>query len=151
VSSHSVSLALLRFGLVLGHQGILPMMRLPFLFGLGGRIGSGQQVMSWVHIEDVLGSIAHVMLIANSDSRSIEGVYNVTAPQPVTQNEFAKSLARALHRPSVLAVPASLVRSVMGEQAMIMLEGQRVYPTRLEQSGYHFRFPQLQAALCDLC
>jgi hypothetical protein len=151
VSSHGVSLALLRFGLVLGHQGILPMMRLPFLFGLGGRIGSGQQVMSWVHIEDVLGSIAHVMLIANSDPRSVEGVYNVTAPQPVTQNEFAKTLARVLHRPSVLAAPASLVRGVLGEQAMIMLEGQRVYPTRLEQCDYHFRFPQLEAALRDIC
>ena len=105
--------------------------------------------MSWVHIEDVLGSIAHLM--ANPDLRSVDGVYNVTAPQPVTQKEFAKTLARVLHRPSVLALPASLVRIALGEQAIVLLEGQRVYPARLEHSGYHFRFPQLEAALRDFC
>ena len=148
-TSHDVPLALLRFGLVLGHQGILPMMRMPFLFGLGGRIGSGEQAVSWVHIEDVLGIIADLM--TNSDPRSVEGVYNVTAPQPVTQNEFAQTLARVLRRPSVLAVPATLIRIALGEQAVVVLEGQRVYPVRLQQRGYHFRFPQLEAALRDFC
>jgi hypothetical protein len=89
--------------------------------------------------------------MANPDPRSVEGVYNVTAPQPVTQNEFAKTLARVLHRPCVFAVPAGLVRIALGEQAMVLLEGQRVYPARLEQDGYHFRFPQLEAALRDFC
>jgi NAD dependent epimerase/dehydratase family enzyme len=89
--------------------------------------------------------------MANSDRRSIEGVYNVTAPQSVTQKEFARTLAHVLHRPSLLAMPASLIRIALGEQAMVLLEGQRVYPARLEQDGYHFRFPGLEAALRDLC
>jgi hypothetical protein len=146
VTSHGVPLAVLRFGVVLGHQGALPMMRLPFLVGLGGRIGSGRQVMSWVHIEDVLHIIAHLM-----SSPAAQGVYNATAPQTVTQSEFARALARVLHCPCLVPTPAGVIRLVLGEQAMLLLEGQRVYPARLEKDGYHFHFPQLEAALRDLC
>lgn len=149
VASHGVPLAILRFGIVLGHQGALPMMRLPFLAGLGGRIGSGRQVMSWIHIDDVLDIIAHIM--ANPNPRSAAGVYNLTAPDPVTQTEFAKTLARVLRRPSLLPAPAALLRLFLGEQAMLLLEGQRVRPARLEEEGYQFHFPQLEPALRDLC
>src|SRR5205807_2043826 len=134
---------------VLGHKGALPVMRLPFLLGLGGRIGNGRQVMSWVHIKDVLGSIAHI--ISNSTARSVDGTYNVIAPQAVTQGEFAKTLGRVLHRPAVLPMPAGVMRFILGEQATILLTGQRAYPAHLERDGYQFRFPQLESALRDLC
>jgi len=149
VSTCSVPLAILRLGIVLGHQGALPLMRLPFLAGVGGRLGSGRQVVSWIHIEDVLGAIAHVM--ANPDAASVEGVYNLTAPQPVTQNEFARTLARVLHRPSLLPMPAGMVRIALGEQAMLLLQGQRAWPSRLLKDGYLFHFPELEPALRDLC
>ncbi len=149
VTNYGIALAILRFGVVLGRQGALPVMRLPFLFGLGGRLGSGRQVMSWVHIEDVLGAIAHI--ISNSGTRSVAGTYNVVAPQAVTQGEFARTLGRILHRPSVAPTPAWVMRCVLGEQATILLTGQRAYPTHLERDGYQFRFPQLESALRDLC
>lgn len=149
VARHHVPLAVLRLGVVLGHQGALPLMRLPFLAGMGGRLGTGRQVMSWIHIDDVLNIIAHIM--ANPNASAVAGVYNVTAPQPVTQMEFARILARVLHRPSLLPTPAALLRLVLGEQAMLLLEGQRVSPARLEKEGYRFHFWQLEAALRDLC
>lgn len=149
VTSQDVSLAILRFGVVLGHQGALAVMRRPFLAGVGGRVGTGRQVVSWIHIDDVLNIVAHIM--ANPHSGDAAGVYNVTAPQPTTQSEFARALARVLHRPSLLPVPAAALRLVMGEQAMLLLEGQRIYPARLEKEGYQFRFPQLETALRDLC
>ena len=148
VTFEGVPLALLRLGLVLGHEGALPRMRLPFMLGLGGRIGSGRQVMSWVHIEDVVGVIA--FLIAHAEPRQISGTYNVTAPHAVTQSEFARTLAAELHRPAFTRLPAALLRLVLGAQAVVLLEGQRVYPMRLEQLGYKFRFARLDSALRDL-
>jgi uncharacterized protein len=149
VTSHGVPVAIVRFGIVLGHQGALPMMRLPFLAGLGGKLGSGRQFISWIHIDDVINIVAHIM--ANPNSRGAAGAYNLTAPQPVTQNEFARTLARVLHRPSLLPMPAAMLRLILGEQAMLLLEGQRVRPARLEEEGYRFRFPRLEPALRDLC
>jgi len=146
VMKHDVALAILRFGLVLGHQGALPRMRLPFKLGLGGPIGSGRQVVSWVHVEDTVGVIAWLM--ANTDS---QGIYNVTAPQAVTQREFAKALAGVLHRPAIATLPGVVVRCALGAQSMLLLEGQRVYPARLVQASYPFRFPKLEDALRDLC
>jgi uncharacterized protein (TIGR01777 family) len=148
-TQHGVAVAVLRFGVVLGHQGALPLMRLPFLFGLGGRMGNGRHVISWIHVDDVLGIIAH--LIAGSDAQRVQGAYNATAPQPVAQRDFAKTLARVLHRPSFMPTPAFALRWLLGEQSVLLLEGQRVWPARLQQSGYSFRFPDLEAALRDLC
>jgi uncharacterized protein (TIGR01777 family) len=144
-----VALAVLRFGVVLGHQGALPPMRIPFKLGLGGPIGSGRQVMSWVHIDDVVGVIAYLMAGANANARA--GVYNVTSPHPVMQSEFARSLARVLHRPAIVRLPAALVRAALGAQATLLLDGQRVVPATLLQGGYQFRFADLEAALRDLC
>lgn len=148
VSQYGIPLAVLRLGLVFGYQGVLPAMRAPFMFGIGGSIGEGRQVMSWVHIDDVLGVMAHLM--NNTDPKQIQGVYNVTAPQPITQREFAHTLGRVWHRPSVFTTPAVLFRWLLGEQATLMLDGQRVAPAKLEHSGYRFLFPQLEVALQDL-
>jgi len=148
-TQHGVPVAVVRFGVVLGHQGALPLMRLPFLFGLGGPMGTGRQIISWIHVDDVLGIIAH--LISGSDPQSIQGPFNATAPDPVPQREFARTLARVLHRPSIMPTPAFALRCLLGEQSVMVLEGQRVWPARLQQSGYQFRFPSLEAALHDLC
>lgn len=149
VAQYGVALAVLRFGLVLGHQGALPRMRIPFKLGLGGPIDSGRQVVSWVHVEDVVGVIAWLM--ANPDLHAIDGTYNVTAPRPVTQKEFAKTLAGVLHRPAWARLPGVVLRCALGAQAVLLLEGQRVYPARLLQAGYRFRFAELDPALRDLC
>ncbi len=148
VTRHGVPLAILRFGLVFGHQGVLPALLMPFLFGVGGRMGHGRQVVSWVHIADVLGVMAHLM--AHSDAKRIQGTYNVTAPQSVQQTVFAKTLGKVWRRPSAIPMPGFVLQMALGEQATLMLDGQRVYPKKLEESGYHFRFPVLETALRDL-
>lgn len=148
VRAFGVPLAIVRFGLVFGHQGVLPAMRLPFLLGFGGRLGHGRQVISWVHIDDVLGAIAHLMNLPNPVHA--HGIYNVTAPHPITQAEFAKIAARVWHRPNWFPTPARLFRGLLGEQATLLVDGQRAYPAALERSGYRFRFPHLEGALTDL-
>jgi uncharacterized protein len=89
--------------------------------------------------------------MADANANVVQGVYNVTSPYPVTQAEFARTLARILHRPAIVRLPAVLVRAALGAQATLLLDGQRVVPARLLQAGYHFRFADLDAALRDLC
>ncbi len=143
-----VPLAILRFGVVFGRQGALPAMRLPFLAGVGGPVGEGRQMMSWVHIHDLLGVVAHLM--TRPDSVRAAGVYNVTSPQPVTQKTFAQSVGKVWRRPSFMRLPGFILRAVLGEQATLMLDGQRAVPVRLMESGYRFRFPDILSALQDL-
>lgn len=142
-----VRVACLRLGLVLGRGGALPMLLLPVRLGLGGRLGPGRQWLSWVHIDDVLAAVAHAW---QADGPPACSVYNVTAPQQVTQLEFTRTAARVLHRPSVLATPAAPVRLLLGEQSDLLLEGQRVHPARLLDEGFTFRHPLLEGALRDL-
>lgn len=139
-----VRVACLRFGLVLGRGGALPMLLLPVRLGLGGRLGSGQQWMSWVHIDDVLGAIAHALKAGGPPAFS---AYNVTAPQQLTQLEFTRTAARVLHRPSFFPTPAAPLRLLLGEQSDLLLEGQRVQPARLLREGFEFRHPALEGAL----
>lgn len=145
---YDVPVAILRLGLVFGYQGVLPALLRPFLLGIGGRIGNGKQPVSWVHIDDVLGVIAHVM--TDIDSKHAGGTYNVTAPHSVSQATFAKVIGKIWHRPSAIPLPAIFLRLALGEQATLMLDGQRVYPKKLEERGYRFRFPRLESALLDL-
>ena len=105
--------------------------------------------MSWVHVDDAVGVMA--WLIAQPVASLAPGAYNVTTPQPVTQREFAKTLARVLHRPAFMKLPAVVLRCALGAQSMLLLEGQRVVPARLTQMGYQFRFAELDSALRDLC
>lgn len=142
--SHGVRVACLRFGLVLGHGGALPMLLLPVRLGVGGRLGSGQQWLSWVHIDDVLGAVAHAWQAGGPAGFR---ACNVTAPQQVTQLEFTRTAARVLHRPSFWATPAAPVRLLLGEQSDLLLQGQRVNPARLLGEGFEFRHPQLEGAL----
>lgn len=137
---------LLRTGLVLSESGgMLGRMLLPFKLGLGARLGDGKQWMSWVHIDDYVEMVLRLL-----DDEQLRGPFNMTAPQPVTNAEFTRTLAHALHRPAVFAVPGVVLRVAMGERSALLLEGQRVLPTRLVAAGYQFKFPDLSRALDDL-
>ncbi len=137
----------LRIGLVLSTKGgALAKMLLPFKLGLGGPMGSGQQWMSWIHIDDV---VAIIRFVLNHDA--LRGPVNTTAPQPVRQVEFAKELGRALGRPAIAPAPGFALRLIFGEMAQaLLLDGQKVLPRRLEETGYRFQHPLLPEALTDI-
>lgn len=136
----------LRLGLVFcSHDakgGALPKLMTPYYFGLGGRMGDGQQVMSWVHRDDVIA----VIFRAISDA-SMNGAYNLTAPEAPTQAQFAKAVGQALHRPTVLVTPACIINTLAGEMGALFTKGQRVVPKKLLDEGYRFKYPDLKSAL----
>lgn len=142
-----VRVVLLRTALVLSTGGgALPRMLPPFRLGLGGKLGSGKQWMSWIHIEDEVGAIRYLL-----EDDSADGPFNLSAPQPVTNLEFTKELARVLGRPAIFPVPGWVLRLLFGEMAeSVLLSGQRVLPNRLEQSGFPFQFRRLPEALEQL-
>lgn len=136
----------MRTGIVLSTRGgALGQMLLPFKLGLGGPLGSGQQWMPWIHIDDIVGAFRYVM--ANDD---LVGAVNGTSPNPVTNANFSKALGHALHRPAVLPVPAFALKLLFGEMAQILLEGQRALPKKLLFTGYEFKYPDLSGALEDV-
>ena len=134
----------LRIGLVLAAEGgLLGRMVLPFKLGLGGPFGRGRHWMSWIHRDDLVRLICHC--IANS---ALSGPVNGTAPTPVRNRDFTRALGKALHRPALLPVPALPLEWVLGDFAKeLLLGGQRVLPEAAQNSGFTFRFPQLDAAL----
>ena len=137
--------SLLRTGMVLaGSGGALPKMLGPFKFGLGGKIGSGSQWMSWISLDDTVGAIVHLL---SDDAPS--GPVNLTAPNPATNAGFTMALGKALGRPAILPVPKVGVKLLLGGEmaAELLLGGQRALPTRLLDSGYTFRQPELGDAL----
>lgn len=137
----------LRFGVVLSPDGGALAQMLPvFRAGLGGRLGSGRQWISWVTLPDAVRAIEFAL-----ESPGLAGPVNVVAPNPVTNLEFTRSLGQALHRPTLLRVPAFAVRLAFGEMAeATVLESERVLPARLTASGFGFEYPELDAGLRDL-
>lgn len=134
---------LLRTGIVLGPGGgALQKMLPPFQLGLGGRIGTGEQWMSWIHLEDEIAAILFLL-----EQHTLFGAFNLTAPGALNNQAFATALGRALNRPARLPMPALVLRLLLGESSELLLEGQRVYPTRLEEAGFVFRYPNLDQAL----
>jgi uncharacterized protein (TIGR01777 family) len=136
---------LARFGIILAKQGgALPKMSVPFRFGLGGRLGDGKQWMSWIALEDVVEILK--MEIANA---AMFGALNVVSPQPVTNAEFTKELARALHRPAIFPAPVFALRVALGREMAdaLLTSSQRVLPKKLEKAGYVFRYANLSSAL----
>jgi uncharacterized protein (TIGR01777 family) len=133
----------LRFGMVLGRGGgALKKMLLPFGLGLGGRLGSGKQWMSWIHLDDLIALIGFAI-----ESAQCKGAMNAVAPHPVTNAEFTHDLARALHRPAVFPVPEFALKLLYGEMSQVILGSQRVTPNAALQAGFEFRFPELGPAL----
>lgn len=145
--SLGIPCARMRFGLVLGDGGAGPMMLLPIQLGLGGPVGDGRQILSWIHIDDVLQAMA---FLCRQPGQEAGGAWNFCAPHSLSQHEFARSAAREWHRPCVWPTPAFLLRLLLGEQADLLLEGQRVYPQRLLAKGFSFRYPDLASALAAL-
>jgi uncharacterized protein (TIGR01777 family) len=135
----------LRFGIALGKKGgALEKMLPPFRAFVGGKVGTGSQWMSWIHIADIVGLIRHAIF------HRVSGVVNATAPNPVRNREFAGELGAALHRPAIFPVPALALRIFLGEMASVLLASQRVLPKAAESTGYRFAFPELGEALRDL-
>jgi uncharacterized protein (TIGR01777 family) len=135
--------ALVRTGVVLNRDGgALQKMLTPFRLGVGGPVASGEQYMSWIHRDDLVGMI----LAAIEDERWV-GPVNGTAPEPVTNREFSHALGHALHRPSLLPVPGFALRLLYGEMAEIVTTGARVMPAKALVLGYSFRHPELAEAL----
>ena len=137
---------LLRTGIVLGRDGgALSKLLTPFRFGLGGPIGSGRQYMPWVHLHDEVEIIARAL----EDDR-YRGAVNATAPIPVTNREFARTLGRVLHRPAIAPLPGFVLKIALGEAASVLLTGQRAVPEKLNRLGFSFQYPMLDAALADV-
>jgi hypothetical protein len=133
----------MRSGIVLGREdGVLARMLPAFRLGLGGPMGSGSQWMSWIHRDDLVSLIQWMLARPNAS-----GVYNATAPAPVTNAEFSKTLARVLHRPAALRMPAAALQLLLGEMAHLLLSGQKVLPARLQEASFVFRHPDLLGAL----
>ncbi len=147
-SEAGIRTANIRIGLVLSAKGgALGNMLMPFKLGLGGRIGSGQQWWSWIHVDDIVGGIHHAM-----HTESLSGAVNLVAPNPVSNAEFTKVLASVLGRPAFFPVPEFALQLAFGKIAAeeLLLASQRVEPGKLRTSGYEFRFSELKTALANL-
>jgi len=119
-------------------------MLLPFRLGLGGRIGSGDQYLSWIALDDHVGALLHLLT-----DESLHGAANLTAPRPATNAEFTRALGAAVHRPTVLPTPLLPLKALYGTELVdaLLVHGQRVHPRVLEQSGFEFVYPELDDAL----
>jgi uncharacterized protein (TIGR01777 family) len=138
-----VRIVKLRIGLVLGKDGgAFPLMVLPYrLFG-GGKVGSGRQVHSWIHIKDMVGIIKYSIL-----HKEVKGSINCTAPKPVTNDELGKTIGKVLRRPHWFPVPSFMLKLILGEMSEVILKGQRVLPKRIMEYGYVFSYASLERAL----
>ena len=143
-SKAGIRVVSVRFGVILSpNGGALKEMLTPFKLGVGGRLGSGRQYMSWISITDVVNAIQHVMT-----TESLRGPVNFVSPQPVTNSDFTRTLAGVLHRPAILPMPAFAVKAVFGEMGdELLLASARVIPSKLEGTNYSFRHGELGAAL----
>src|SRR5690606_2676379 len=135
-----------RFGIILGKdEGALPLMALPYKLFAGGTVGSGKQWLSWIHVKDVARALAFAL-----DNDQLSGAFNVTAPNPKQMKDFGKEIAHALGRPHWIPVPSFALKTALGDKSQLVLEGQRVLPTVLEQHGFQFKYPNLRSALADI-
>jgi uncharacterized protein (TIGR01777 family) len=146
VEKAGIRRVVIRTGLVFAQDGgILERLQLPFHFFVGGKLGSGRQYYSWIHMQDQIRAMA--MLLNNSHT---SGTYNLTAPNPVRQGELARVLGKTMERPSVIPAPAFALKAALGEVSSLVLEGMRVLPVRLQEAGFEFEYPDLEEALLEL-
>lgn len=146
VEKMGVRRVLIRTGILMSTKGgVLPQLSLPFKLFVGGPIGSGKQQMPWIHIDDEVGAIRFLI-----DTPSASGPYNLSAPEVLSNAELAKVMGRVLKRPSFFPTPAFAFKLAFGELSVLLTEGQRAVPKRLEEAGYPFKFPKAEPALRDL-
>lgn len=144
--AHCRRVLLFRFGIILGREGgALQQMAAPFKMGVGGRIGDGSQMMSWIHLDDVINIFRFA-----TDHMKLNGAVNICAPNPVSNKAFTRMLAAVLRKPALFTVPALALRMVYGGGAVALTSGQNVMPCKLIDNGYDFLFPDLEGALKDL-
>lgn len=145
VKDVGVRLVILRFGVILGNGGALGKMIPPFKLFAGGPIGSGRQWFSWIHVDDVVNLIIQALT-----KPEIEGVYNATAPNPVRMADLSQTLGQVMNRPSWLPVPGFAIEALLGDGAIVVLEGQQVLPNRTVEAGFEYKYPNLQLALTQI-
>ncbi len=133
---------LLRFGVILGNEGAFPLMRLPVKLFAGGKIGTGEQWLSWIHIHDVVRLIQFCL----NDSK-IEGPVHATAPNPKRNKDFMRILASVMHRPYWFPVPSSMIHLLIGEMGQLVTKGQYVLPKKAQDHGFQFSYPHLKEAI----
>jgi uncharacterized protein len=140
-------LCIIRLGVVLGFSGgAIKDMYLPFKFGLGGRIGNGEQIFSWIHVKDVVNGMSY--LVNNSNCC---GIYNFTSPNPITNKGFASAMGECLHKPTLISMPSFLIRILFGEMGEeLLLKGQKVIPRRLQNEGFKYEYPEIKSALKEI-
>jgi uncharacterized protein (TIGR01777 family) len=145
-SSKHTRVAILRTGIVLDKKsGALSKMLLPFKLGVGGKVGKGDQYMSWIHLQDMISAILHII-----DIDTLNGPINLTSPSAVTNETFSKALSTELRRPCLLSTPPPLLKLIFGEMADLLLFGQNIVPQKLVNSGFRFKHGELAQALKDL-
>ncbi|UOQ46524.1 TIGR01777 family oxidoreductase [Halobacillus salinarum] len=135
----------LRLGIVLGEAGVLPMMKLPYQWMVGGNLGTGEQWVSWIHVDDVTELINFIL--QNND---FKGPVNATAPNPKRNKDFGQTLADVLDRPHWLSVPGFALKASLGEMSTLLLNGQAVLPRKAVINGYRFKYPELKPALSSI-
>ncbi len=140
--SLGVRVLIFRLGVVIGRGGMLQKMLPPFKLGLGGKLGSGEQMMSWIHHSDLIRAFVYAI-----DKPLEAGVYHLCAPHPVSNAGLTRALAKSLHRPAFMTVPAFAIKLLFGEGSQVMLSGQKVISTRLNDAGFVFDHPTIQEAL----
>ena len=145
--NHNIRTVALRIGIVLGYEGgAMKKMLPPFWAGLGGNLGNGNQWMSWIHVKDLVGMIIHCI-----ENNSIQGVYNATSPEPVTNKDFTKCLAKVLKRPALIPIPKIALKIILGEMSDLLLGSLKVSSLKIIECGFKFKFPDLKSALNDIC
>jgi uncharacterized protein (TIGR01777 family) len=146
VESMGIRRVVVRNGIVLSTKaGALPVITLPYRLYVGGPLGNGRQVFSWIHLQDEVSAIQFLL----HDPQAY-GAYNLTSPNPVTNDEFGKTIGKVIHRPHYFKIPGFAMRLALGEVSMMVLEGQTVIPQKLIEAGFEFEFPTLDDALRDL-
>ncbi|MBN3951001.1 MAG: TIGR01777 family protein [Nostoc sp. NMS7] len=145
VKDAGVRLVILRFGIVLGNGGALGKMIPAFKLFAGGPIGSGRQWFSWIHVDDLVNLILQALT-----EPEIEGVYNATAPNPVRMADLSQTLGGVMNRPSWLPVPGFAIEALLGDGAIVVLEGQQVIPKRTVETGFEYKYPNLKSALTQI-
>ncbi len=145
VEASGVRLVILRFGIVLGIGGALGKMITPFKLFAGGPIGSGKQWFSWIHLDDIVNLIMQAFT-----KPEMQGVYNATAPNPVRMSELSQTMGQVMNRPNWLPVPNFAIEALLGDGAIVVLEGQQVQPKRTLETGFEYLYPNLKPALAQI-
>ncbi|UOQ48831.1 TIGR01777 family oxidoreductase [Gracilibacillus caseinilyticus] len=140
--SYGVRTVIARLGVILGKEGALPLMAMPFRLFVGGKIGSGKQWVSWIHIDDVVGLILFAI-----HNKEVNKAFHLTSPQPVQNKALARTLGIVLHRPNWFPTPTFLLKTVLGDMSILVVDGQKVLPEKAMDLGYEFNFPTIEMAL----